>query len=172
MKVENMNLSKTNKTLSLPCALLAAAFLVAGCRSTAPRPWNINITKTTPASIQIDLIGITKSEEPKWEGYGMDQYWSDGDLRRKNADSLTQTLKMNQPWKISIKDPQWHKWLNRGATELAVIANLPGKFPPGSADPRLNFFPLSRRAWKAKNHTLEFEVQDTIVIPLTPQRPK
>ena len=101
----------------------------------------------------------------------MDQYWSDGDLRRKNADPLTQILNMNQPWKISENDPKWQEWLNRGATKLVVIANLPGKFPPGSADPRLNFFPLGKKCWKAPNHTLEFEVQDTMVISLTPQRP-
>ena len=148
---------------------LAIAFFVNGC-STAPKPWNISITKTTPASIQVDLIGITESEKQKWEGYSMDQYWSDGDLRRANSRPLTQTLTKDHPWQISENDPKWQEWLDRGATELVIIANLPGKFPPGSADPRLNFFPLDKGAWKAKNDTLEFEVQDTIVNSLTPQK--
>jgi hypothetical protein len=168
-----MNHSKTNGTASLALTLLAAAFFVTGCGTTPkPKPWNLSITKTTPASIQVDLIGITESEQPKWEGYSMDQYWSDGDLRRINAKPLTKTLAMNQPWTISETDPKWQEWLDRGATELVIIANLPGKFPPGSADPRLNFFPLDKHIWISKNHTLEFEVQDTQVVSLTPQKPK
>jgi hypothetical protein len=163
-----MNNSAKNKFINLAFMVVAAAFGVVGC-STAPRPWNLSITKTTPASIQVDLIGITESEKPKWEGYSMDLYWSERDLRRINAKPLTQTLTMGKAWTISENDPKWQDWLNRGATELVIIANLPGKFPPGAADPRLNFFPLGKTAWKAKDHTLVFEVQDTMVIPLTPQ---
>jgi hypothetical protein len=160
---------KLQKQVMVAWALLLGLVFIAGC-SSGPMPWNVSITKTTPASIQVDLVGISAGEKNKWEGYSMDQYWTEGDPRRAGAKKISMTLKMNEPWVIDETNPIWNDWFSRGATELAVIANLPGKFPPGSADPRLNFFPLDRKAWKAKNDKLEFEVQDTIVNPLTPQK--
>lgn len=162
---------KNSKTVGC-CGLLAvvlAGVLLTGCGSAQPRPWNVSITKTTSASIQVDLIGVNAAEEPIWQGYNIDKYWSEGDLRRKDAQPMTQVLKKGQPWVISLKDAKWQAWLNRGATELLVIANLPGHFEPGSGDPRRLFLPLNKGAWNAKNDTLEIEVQDTMILVLTPR---
>lgn len=168
-----MNYTKKTARFALVVSLLAAVFAV-GCASTHlhPKAWNISINKTTYASIQVDLIGVTEAEKPYWEGYNIDKYWSDGDLRRKNAQPLTQVLKMGQPWVVSMNNPKWQEWLNRGATELLVIANLPGHFDAGPADPRRIFLPLDKHAWNAKNNTLEIEIQDTMILVLTPPKPK
>jgi hypothetical protein len=161
-----MNKSFVKLTL---IALGFSALFLAGC-STGPSPWNVKITQITPGSIQVDLVGITESEKPKWEAYSMDNYWNnENDLRRKNAVKLTQFLELDKPWEVSINDPVWQKWFARGDTELAIIANLPGSFPAGAGDPRLNFYSLNKHCWNARKHTLVFEVQDTIVNPVTPQ---
>ncbi len=147
------------------CVLLVA------CQSTKPDPvaWDVVITKTVPASIEVDLIGISDVERPAWEGYDLNRYWTEGDSRRANADKLTKSLQTGQPWVVSRSDPKWQKWLSHGATELLVLANLPGRdFAPGPNDPRRIFLPLSSNRWKTKGGRLEIEVQDTIVRPLTP----
>ncbi|MGH8024869.1 MAG: hypothetical protein ACRED1_14860 [Limisphaerales bacterium] len=162
---------KTFKFSLFAVGVLAMLSLI-GC-STGPSAWNIKITQVTPGSIQVDLVGVTTSEIPKWQAYSMDSYWNnENDPRRMNALKLTHFLQLNKPWVVSEDNPIWRKWLARGDTELAVIANLPGNFPPGQGDPRLNFFSLNAAAWKAKKHTLVFEVQDTIVNPVTPQKNK
>jgi len=153
-------------------AAVMSAALLTGCGTPGAKPWNLSINKTTSASIQVDLIGITEAEKPYWEGYNLDKYWSDGDLRRQNAHPLTQVLKMGQPWVVPATDPRWQEWLNRGATELLIVANLPGHFDAGPADPRRLFLPLTKGVWQAKNDTLEIEVQDTLIVVNTPQKPK
>ncbi len=166
-----MNHKLLYQKLSYSTVLLLTAVVFAGCGTSSPRPtpWALAITKTTPASIQIDLIGVTENEKPYWEGYNLDKYWTEGDRRRAEANKLTKTLQMGQKWSIPMDDPKWKDWLNRGDTELLVIANLPGTFEPGPSDPRRIFLPLDKHAWKAKNHTLEIQVQDTLISVLTPQ---
>jgi|SRR5579862_2249088 len=157
--------------------LIAQLVLVAGvtqllvsCQSTRPQPgaWDLVITKTVPASIEVDLIGISEIERPAWEGYDLDQYWTAGDSRRAKADKLSKNLETGQPWIVSRADPQWQKWLNHGASQLLIMANLPGRFAAGPTDPRRTFLPLEPNRWKTKSGRLEIEVQDTIVRPLTP----
>ena len=144
--------------------------LLVSCQSTHPQPaaWDLVITKTVPASIEVDLIGISDIERPAWEGYDLDQYWTAGDSRRAKADKLSKNLETGQPWVVSRTDHQWQKWLSHGASQLLIMANLPGHFAPGPTDPRRTFLPLAPDRWKTKNGRLDIEVQDTIVRPLTP----
>ena len=158
--------------LSLFILGVLAILSLTGC-ATGPSAWNLKITQITPGSIQVDIVGITETEKPKWEAYNMDNYWNnEDDPRRMNALKLTHFLELNKPWVISKDDPIWQKWLARGDTQLAIVANLPGNFPAGPGDPRLNFYSLDTASWKAKKQTLVFEVQDTIVNPVTPQKGK
>jgi hypothetical protein len=150
--------------------LIALSLILAACQSTRPSPraWDLMITKTTPASIEVDLVGVSEIEKLAWQGYDLDQYWAPGDSRRANADKLTMSLPNDQPWVVSKDDPHWRSWLNHGATELLILANLPGHFDPGPTDPRRIIIPLDKNRWKTKGGKLEIEVQDTIVRPLTP----
>jgi len=156
--------------LNVGALILALTFFACGCGTARPKPqpWNISVTKTTPASIRVDLIGVPDADMPAWESYNMDDYWKDGDPRRREADKLEQTLQTDQPWVIPNTDPKWNEWLDRGATELLIIADLPGHFEPGSGDPRRLFISLDKHAWKGD--TLIIEVQDTIINNLTPSR--
>jgi hypothetical protein len=162
---------------SVSLLLLTLVFGVAGCHTTPklkPRAWNLSINKTTPASIEVDLIGVNEFEKPAWEGYDIDKYWQPGDSRRANADKLTATLVQGHPWTIDRDNPKWRAWLDHGATDLLLMAHLPGvpgrDFPAGASDPRRKFISLDKHAWEG--NTLQIEVQDTIVRMLTPERPR
>jgi hypothetical protein len=158
------------RTTSVSLWLVALVSVLAACQSTRPQPraWDLVVNKRTPASIQVDLIGVSDIEKPAWEGYDVDRYWTPGDSRRANADKLTKNLPTGQPWIVSHDDPRWRDWLNHGATELLVMANLPGRFAPGPTDPRRIFIPLDRKRWNTKSGRLEIEVQDTIIRPISP----
>src|SRR5438093_2975693 len=80
----------TRKAVSnLSPLLLAIALIAVGCfggSKIKPTAWNITIVKTnTPASIEVDLIGITEEEKPEWDGYSIDKYWTPGDQKRADA---------------------------------------------------------------------------------------
>jgi hypothetical protein len=61
---------------------------------------------------------------------------------------------------ISRDNPKWEHWIDRGATELLLIANLPGsRFPQGPSDPRRVFIPLDKNVWRAEGGTIQIEVQ-------------
>jgi hypothetical protein len=158
-------------------AVLLAGLLMTGCGTPRPQAWNVSVVKLSNRSIRVDLIGVTEADKPYWEGYNLDKYWSiDGDLRRKNAQPLTQFLKTGEAWEVSLTDPKWQEWLDRGATELLVLADLPGHFEPGSADPRRRFLPLTKGAWektkRTKHHILDIEIQDSMINIVTPPAAK
>jgi len=160
---------KSRGRLALFLATMLAAGGCAGSKG-PPVAWKVSITKATPASIEVDLIGVTEADKPFWAGYDLDKYWTPGDLRRRQADKLSKTLPLNQPWSVERNDPKWNDWLNRGATDLLIIANLPGRFDPGPADPRRIFVPLDKKSWEAKDQALEIQVQDTLIRVLTRQK--
>ncbi len=157
---------------TLLALLLLVALAVSGCSSTKPKPvrWTLNITKVTPASIEVDLVGLTESEVELWENTDLDKYWSPGNRIRQNADKLSVKLDMNKPEKVDQTDAKWDSWLARGATRLLIIANLPGRFDAGKADRRRRIIPLDKKAWKSKDNTLEFKVNDTDIIVMTPSQ--
>jgi len=169
-----MNPTQWKWTSELSVLLIALTAVSSGCRSAKPKPvaWNLSIIKTTYSTIEVDLIGVPKGGKPLWEGYDLDQYWKPGDQRRQDAHPLSKDLAYKEPWIVARTNLQWHEWLDRQkVTDLLIIANLPGtNFPSGAADPRRKFVPLDQRAWEAKKRTLEFEVQDTLINPLTKQR--
>ena len=153
--------------------LTSVVFLISGC-ATLPKPvaWNISIDKTTPASIEVDLIGITASEIPAWESMNVDKYLAPGSQLRKDADKITVNLKMGPQLVLSNTDPKWSGWLNRGVDHLLIIANLPGQWQAGAADFRRKIIPLDKRAWQTKNDTLEFQVKDTEISEMTARTPR
>lgn len=168
-----MNISKIP---FLRPSMLAGFVILAAVGCGTPKikskPWNLSITKTTKASIQIDLIGVTEADKPYWAGYDLNKYWKSGDLRRRQADKLSKDLLSNESWAVDRADEKWKDWLNRGATELLVIANLPGEFDSGPADPRRIFVSLDKKTWESKTETLDIEVQDTLLRVLTKQTPR
>jgi len=95
-----------------------------------PRPWDISITKKTPATIEVDLIESRNWRRQHGKAIPSTNIGS-RDLRRANADKLSLTnLVMNKAWDISEADPQWKKWLSRGVTSVLIIAHCRGTFRP------------------------------------------
>lgn len=163
---------KNNIGLLALCAAVAIA--VVGCKSAPPggRPvaWNFSITKKTPASIEVDLIGVAAANEENFlNGVSREDYWkSDSQIRndqRKLGNMLTKFLKVNEPWVVGREDPQWQTWLNRGVTKLFVIARL----PEATGDWRVPVS-LGKKAWNAKDKTIEIVVVDSGIQILTPPR--
>ncbi len=168
-----MNRSIAKLTIIL-LTMAAVGLVNFGC-SSAPKvpkgkPYNVSITKTTPASIEVDLVGVNPLEKSMFTGKSIDDYWLPGDSLRKGLvdgrDRLTVQLKMGEPWVLDRKDKIWQTWKSRGVNELLLIANLPGSFQPGPADPRRLFVPLGD--WKGK--TIEIEVREAQIVPLTRRR--
>lgn len=146
-------------------ALCTALILpLTGCKSSPtgrPIAWNLNITKKTTASIQVDLIGVaSKNEENFLSGLSADEYWKPDSQIRKDSEKLgnrmTKFLQEGQPWVISQSDPQWQTWLNRGVYELYVIARL----PEATGDWKVPL-PLGKKVWDAKGRTLDIVVVDS-----------
>jgi hypothetical protein len=132
-----------------------------GCAS-APK-WNVSITKKTPSTISVDLIGVSDADKSTWGAYATEKYWQPGDIRRSQADKLSissDLLKKDQPYVIPKDDPAWQRWYNNGATDLLVLADLHARFD-AAADPQKKFLPLATKHWKAKGNTLEIELFDT-----------
>ncbi len=169
-----MNLTKS-RTFSFTLLSLLLALIAAGCGTPKPKPvrWNLSITKNTPASIEVDVVGVNPSEKPYWmNSVKPDDYWKPNSTARKSARKITQTLQMGQPWVIAREDDIWNQWFSYGATELMIMANLPGAYDNGPFDQRRLFVSLDKNLWQAKGKTLQIEVQDQMIHVLTPQRPR
>lgn len=152
-------------------ALITAALV--GCRSAKPVAWNVNLNKVTVASVEVDVIGISPSEKPYWQNIKPDDYWKMGSSIRKDAEDrrVSSDFKAGSVWELAADNPIWQTWFNYGATELMIMARLPGSsFDNSPFDRRRIFVPLSAKIWKARDRTLQIEVQDEFIRVLTPQR--
>ena len=173
--------SQTIVKASLLCAALS--LLAAGCGTTPPPPtrgsvvpWTIKITKVTPASVEVDLFGVNKTDDAYWRNsVQMDAYWKPKSPIRQSAidryEAKTTRFDTPGPFVLDGRDPVWKKWSGYGSYELAIMANLPGTFPNPAADPRRLFLPLGKKEWDAKGRTLEIEILEGQIRVLTPPRP-
>lgn len=156
---------------------VAVAFALVGCKTARPvsqaagkpRAWNISITKKTTASIEVDLIGVASPNEENFlKSVSRDAYWNNPQIRddqRKLGNLLTKFPQQNQPWIVKEDNPQWKTWLNRGVYELFVIARL----PEATGDWRVPVL-IGKKAWRAKDRTIEIVVVDSGIQILTPSR--
>lgn len=154
-----------NKYLLLLALVTSVSLAVVGCKSSPPGgrsvAWNVSIAKKTTASIEVDLIGVaTKNEEDYWSGISASDYWGpDSQVRKdqlKLGNMVSKFLQENKPWIVSRNDPQWSTWLNRGVNELYIVARL----PEATGDWKIPL-PLGKKAWDAKDKTLEIVVVDS-----------
>jgi hypothetical protein len=174
---KHMNPSHKNHFTTTALGLLALALAAVGCSST-PKPkvraWNIKITKVTPASLEVDLVGVNKSEDPYWRSVSVNKYWQPNSALRREAENRAKNSRFegSKEYELKQDDPVWGKWFGYGAYELMVIANLPGSFSDTGSDPRRLFLPLDKNQWpEAKEQTLELEVSESQIRVLTPQKP-
>ena len=164
------------KTIANSAILLVALSLVtAGCGAAKPKPiaWNVSVTKATPASIEADVVGVSPSDKPYWmNSVKPDDYWKANNSVRKGAKKTSKILETGTPWVLDRTDPIWQEWFSYGATELMIMANLPGGGDNSPFDRRRVFVTLDKNAWVAKDQTLQIEVQDQFIRVLTPQKPR
>jgi hypothetical protein len=161
------------RTIASGLALLSTlALLAVGCGTPARKPaaWNLSLTKKTPASIEVDVVGVTEDEKRFYEGLAMDDYWKSGSQVRRDADKLSQILQKDQPWVVANTDAKWRQWMNRGVKDLVVIANLPVKNGLWKIT-----LPLDEKSWDSKSEdvkkdTLKIDVLETRIVIQTPQK--
>lgn len=152
---------------------ITVALLGAGCHfGTKPVAWNLSVTKTTPASIEVDLIGVSPLEKPSWNNVKPDDYWKPNDSVRQGAKKVTTNFQTGPTFVLERENPIWNEWFKQGATELMIMANLPGVYSNGPDDRRRRFLPLNKNAWKSEHKTLQIEIQDEFIKVLTPQKPQ
>ena len=158
----------------LGAAVLGAALLLAGgCASgPSPRAYSVKVSldpTLAGSSVQVDLIGANPvSDVPRLEGYPVSQYWKPGDVLRRDSAKVSFAFGQGRPDSqvLDMKDPIWAKWLQTGAQNLIIIADIPGV----TADsPRRLNLPLDANQW-AKTDTLDILIQESGVRVLTPKK--
>jgi len=164
----------------LPLLLGVAGLVMAGCPSTGHKggkivPWNLKITKRPAASVEVDLLGVNRSDDTYWrDTLKPDDYWNPNKTIRKQVKDRTKSTKFESgsEFVLSRDDDMWQKWFQYGSMELLVIADLPGKFSNDASDPRRKFLPLGKNEWEpATKRTIELEILDDQIRVLTPQAP-
>jgi hypothetical protein len=184
-----MKPKQTRTLLRTLCLLLVVSIIgISGISCTTlfsrntPVPWTVKISKVTEDSVEVDLIGVSRADYDQWHNMKVNKYWPDdrdpesGRLRKAAFDAqlaVTTRFPDGKTFVLSEDDPIWKTWTARGVFELAVVANLTGKFPDRdnpAADPRCRFLKLGRKEWKAKNRTLELRILDGQVLVDTPAK--
>jgi hypothetical protein len=160
----------TIKNICRASLFVAAAVVFAGCGSTKPVAWNIQLTKNTPASIEVDIVGIAPSEKLSWmNNVKVDDYWKANSSIRKGTKKFTTAFQSGSNDVVKVNSPLWKEWFSYGATEIMIVANLPGQYEPGPYDLRRLFLPLDKKSWKTKNRAIKIEIQEERIRVLTPQ---
>jgi hypothetical protein len=167
--------------VSLTIFVVAVCLFAGGCASGPPPvtrgavvPWTIKLAKVTPASVEVDLIGVSKSENDYWKSINLDEYWKPNSPIRQQAAGRAKTTRFetSNAFALDAKDPIWKTWFGYGSYEVVVLANLPGKFAGGANDPRRLFLLLGKKEWNPQTkRTLDLEVLESQVRVLTPQEP-
>lgn len=167
--------SKPSQFWMVPALFALLSLLGAGCGSPSPTAWNLDVTKLTPASIDVDIVGVQPSDEAQLMNMKPDDWWAapPNDLTRRGYQdmSLTTNFESGDKWVINQTNPIWKKWFAAGVDEIMVIANLPRVHDNTPTDPRRKFLKLTKGTWKdAVNQTLVINVQDDRVRVVTPMQ--
>ena len=166
--------SKEIKTIAKLSVLLAILTIIsAGCGGV--RRWNLSLNKPTTASIRVDLLGVTPSEKVLWQkDVKPDDYWKPNSPTRNDAlgRMMTNDFQAGATWVVSKTNAIWVKWFDYHATELMIMADLPGgPYSNSESDRRRIFLSLNSKAWKeVKNDTLEIRIEDNFIRVLTKER--
>jgi hypothetical protein len=104
-----------------------------------------------PASVEVNLVGVSDSDLTQWRGYSVNQYWSPHDPLRKSAGAYVMTFSTSDPHSQTLDRTNaiWEQWRQHNAMNLFIIAFLPSIPAPADAatDPRKLELPLDRRRW-------------------------
>jgi len=122
--------------------LIMATVCLGGCRSIA--------VKTNIVPVEVNVVGINKSQFPYWQGMSMTAYWEPENQDRKQAkkDGFLHEMRFSQSGSreliLARNDSIWKKWKKKKTDYLFIMANLPPgtyKDQTGSADKRRLIIP-------------------------------
>lgn len=163
-------------------SLLAFAGLLGGC-SSKPKmgAYNIQVSLDpalagAPAvpSIEVDIVGVPDARRALWNAQSLNAYFSAANADRHAADKHTMNFGSGQvaPQTLARNAAIWKTWLDGGATQVYIMASLPGVSTdaPGDMDPRRLILPLDTRQWD-RGQTIEIEVQANRLVPRTAPKP-
>ena len=139
------------KNLFLAAAATAGFALLTGCSSSLSTVNLQGSSSVTSSSVLVDVVGLGPNNQAL-KVTPVSKYWQGGSAQAK-GDSKSYRFGPNSPQSYSLgpNDPIWKHWHDTGATEVMVIADLPGVFAdaPGDADPRRKILPISSKSTTA-----------------------
>lgn len=148
--------------------LLTALF--AGCGNNSNRQCSsaLNVTvqpDICKKSVEVHLVGVSKSEKDSWDLVPMTKYWEYGNKLRNSAKDYTKVIKFggDEPCKkVLCKNDEFLKiWKKKKSEYLFIMANLPGVFDDmdKSADARRLRIPaLNSKCWKFGHPAIEISI--------------
>lgn len=166
------------KTICLVLGAVLMASLFGGC-SGGPGKYNVTVTPAAGMreggrfpSFEVDVVGVNQTDADRLKSYSVNDYFSGGDPVRKDSDAKTMsfTAAKSEAQTLSMTDPVWDKWLSHGATQLVIMANIPGVSGDKGEDRRRLILPLLSKRWEG--HSIEIEVQRSGVVCRTPMKPE
>ena len=139
------------KNLFLAAAATAGFALLTGCSSSLSTVSLQGSPSVATSSVLVDVVGIGPNNKAL-EVTPVSRYWQGGSAQAK-GDSKSFRFGPNSPqtYTLGPNDPIWKHWHDIGATEVMVIADLPGVFAdaPGDSDARRKILPMSSKSTTA-----------------------
>lgn len=163
------------------CAVVLCSAVGCGCAPTR-HPVSVKLgdefTANKPA-IEVVITALNKQEGDYLSQYPMSRFFAPGDTERSGLKRFVMQFGPNQPTEQTFSpavreqwEQNWKAWENRGATELFVMAFLPGRFDdkPGNLDARRQIVPLGKCRWEKPDQLLKFELTPAKLELLTPPK--
>jgi hypothetical protein len=162
-----------------------AAFMLVGvgCNSPKMGVYNLNVTPDASlrdsgsgkmSQVEVALVGVKEADAPVWREYKVDSFFSGNDPFRAGAKEYTKTLTFSNDnpgvQKVTMKDPIWKVWKDRGVTQLFIFANSKNlRNAPGGPELRRKELPLTTDRWKTE--TIDIVVKSSGIDVPTPMEP-
>lgn len=153
--------------------VLAAALFLVGC-PTVPRVVHLQpefraevASAYHGATISVDLVGVNNSELAVWKAKPVDDYFAPGNVFRDSAQKVTLNFGGGgeTTQRVSPSHPVWQDWRAKGATQVIVIADLPGyTLPIGGVDIRRQMIPLESTNWERSPEEVVIQITPTGII--------
>ena len=166
---------------SVVCGLLLCSAF--GCADKTTRhPVEVSLgqqfSKDKPR-IEVVITAMNDEEGKRFAASAMSQFFSPNNSDRLSLDRVELHFGSDQPATQGFSpaskdwDQHWKAWEARQATQLFVMAFLPGHFDdkPGNLDARRQMVPLWSKRWEKENQTIKFELTPANLVLLTPPKP-
>jgi hypothetical protein len=163
--------------------LAAFSFVGVGCNSPKMGVYNLVVTPDASlrdagsgkmSQVEVALVGVKESDAAMWREYKVDAFFSGNDAFRAGAKDYTKTLTFSNDkagsQTVSMKDPIWKVWKDRGVMHLFIFANSKNlRNAPGGPELRRKELPLTTDRWKTE--TIDIVVKSSGIDVPTPMEP-